>query len=209
MILSPLYSLTSASGLPSDKRSIPQEQSFYPAMLSPNAQVEAPKTEDSTVEVFKKAVKEKRFDDTLNMLGELYVDKSLLVRALLETTVELVNAASPATVLMIISLTREAMEAKTVLQIVNILVRSPARSGDYSEYVDKVLNSLGGSSARDALEGRLAPSGDYVKLTDCSPRYWAYPMFLATLPIQGDVAPELVNLSSRLEKKKRDLKMLD
>ena len=208
MILSPLYTLTSASGLPSQKRTISAGQSFYPTMLSPDILVEAPKTEESAIEVFKKAVRERRFEDVLDVLDELYVDKSILVRALLETAVELVNAASPATVLLILSVTREAMEPEQVLQVANLLVRSAARSEDYPDYVDMILNSRGRSDARDALTGMIKPSGEYAKLQACSTRYWAYPMFIATLPTKIEVAPKFVNLSSRLEKKKKDMKAL-
>lgn len=208
MISSPLYSLVSSSGLRAEERDIPLGQSFFPTMLSPDVPIEAPKTEESAVEIYKKAVRERRLEDSLDILDELFVDKPLLVRAILETTVELVNAASPAMVLAIINITHEAMKAETVLQITNLLVRSPARSEEYAEYVSAVMASRSRGRARDAIEGHIEPSGDYAKLATCSTRYWAYPIFVATLPARSEVPVKFARLASRLEKKRKAMEAL-
>ena len=194
MIPSPLYTLTSASGMTTAQRSIPAEQSFYPVILQSDIDVDVVKTREGAVDEYKKAIRERRLDDALDLLDELFVDRTALVRALLETVVELVNNASLPTVLLVLSVTYEAMDATAVLQVTNLLSRAMTRSDDYASFVAKTPATT------------LKPEGVYSKLSACSPRYWLYPQFVASLPVgKLQPTPVFARLASRLERKQRQL----
>jgi len=212
---SPLYALTSASGITLEQRiadeSIPAEYIFEPTVIPPTIEVKSPKVIETVVDDFKYAIQNSDYRGVLASLTEVYTDKTLLMRCLIESAIEYINDGAPPVVDLIISVTYAGMDAETVMSVISLLMRT-SRSAGYPEYVADALEYVRDIPADVALAllGDAVLEGEYEKLAVCDQRYWAYPLFVRYTNLDVTKPPvSLPGLTGGARKKARELEALD
>ena len=185
---SPLYLLESISGV---RRIVPEEYKFRPSLIPPSINVTPSRIEESVVEDFKKAVGSGNRDEMVELMFQLWTDKALMVKALIESAIWFINAESLGTVSLILEVTKENMDALTVMSVLSLLERTQ-RSGEYKRFVS-IANtdpSPEFNFARSLLSGQTVVDHtfpeNYRKLNLCDIYYRAYPSFEQFFPSQQE-----------------------
>ena len=210
-VYSPLYTITSMSGATLDQRKVPEQYIFTPSVIPPTIEVSSPKVDESVVADFKSSMRDYDYAGATKILTTLYTDKSLLVRAILESAIEYINDAAPSIVDTIITTTHGGMDAKTLMAVMSLFMRAP-RSAGYSEYVKEATEGYDPAyeDAYMAASGLADPEGAYEKLSVCEYHYWAYPYFVRDkmLDVNNPVIT-LPGLTGGARKKARELEALN
>jgi len=209
-----LFLLDSIAKIPAQQRIQPEEFTFHPQILSPDIPVETVAVDASIVDRFKQAVGNSQQYTVFALYNDLYLDKSLLVRALIESAIEFVNAGSPATMAVVFKTVRENMRAEDVIAVTNLIMRAK-RSTIYNEFVTRALTETGNqvlAYAKEMIEGRILVDAqqfpkEYLILNSCDPKYRPYAIFASYFD-NTDEPVVLSKLNSKMKKKAAEMEAL-